>query len=705
MMSLRLWRMVGKVWVVVAAAAGTMESSAAELSDDMKVALITKLTPHMLAQSHYRQTAFDDKISSLAFDEYFKLLDPQKNYFTQQDLTQFEQYRYALDDLTNNGNSKFAFDVYNLYIQRVGEFKAFAEEMLKSPLSFTDKETLETDRRNAPYCKDMDELKEFWRKRLKNEVLFSRLANRMMEYEKTHPEINNKEMSEEDIKKKETTEEVEKLWRRSPEEQVLRRLRDVNNSVSQSDRTSVLGTFLTAIARSYGPHSDYLAPVVDENFDISMKLSLYGIGATLTADDGYVRVVEIVPGSPAAKEGTLKAGDRIIAVAQGEEEPVDVVDMALDKVVKLVRGEEGSKVVLTVLPGRSGRNALPEYVSIVRGKVELKDSEASGKVYEVDTPDGKAKLGVIKLDSFYMDFDEYLAGNKNYKSCTRDVKNILKDFRTAGVQGVVMDMRSNGGGSLPEAITLSGLFIEDGPIVQIRRQNKDIVTQNDPDDDILFNGPLVVLTSRFTSSAAEIFSGAMKDYQRGLLMGDSRTYGKGTVLEVTKLERILQTVKMAFPAGSLKYECAVFYRVNGDSTQAKGIPADIVFPSFSEHMEIGEEFSSNHLPWDSIAAAEYKVFDPDFEEKKLKLAAAASDRMEHDGNVKLLRERVAKVDEIRNRAEISLNEEERFAEYLANADAPEMSDDGLTIPEGRDLLLNEALNVLTDWLELDKTQK
>ena len=440
-----------------------------------------------------------------------------------------------------------------------------------------------------------------------------------------------------------------------------------------------------------------------------MKLSLFGIGATLSVDDGYVKVVEVVPGSPAAREGSLKAGDRIIAVAQDGAEPVDVIDMALDHVVKLVRGAEGTKVTLTVLPGREGRSAVPRLISIVRGKVELKESEAKGKVYEVKDGDGAAmKIGVIKLDSFYMDFDAFIDGDKNYKSCTRDVRAILDDFTASGVDAVVMDMRINGGGSLPEAIALSGLFIESGPIVQVRQAGDGPQIENDPDSSISFSGPMAVLTSRFTSSAAEIFSGAMKDYQRALIIGDSRTYGKGTVLQVTKLERVLDAVRLAFPAGSLRYECAVFYRVNGDSTQARGIEPDLVFPSLTDHMEIGEEFSSNYLPWDSIKPASYRLFDPLLPEKKKVLMAKSAARLNADPAFTGYRDRVVRAGAALQRKEVSLNEDVRFDEYLKNVEFEKLTQQLEDEPNEElvagndDMMLGEAMNILVDWVDLEK---
>jgi len=684
--------------------AGMAVSAADEIPEGSRIAVLTKLTPMLLASAQYRHAPYDDNMSSLTYDEFFRLLDPNKCYFTKQDMQHFEPYRYRLDDLTAKGDSAFAFEVYNLFRQRLAMYTAFAEETFKKPFDFTVKESVQLDRRDLDYFANLDELKEFWRKKLKSEVLNNRLARRALEYQKSQAGTSN--LSEEDKKKLEEATVLEKVWARSPEEQVLRRLRDINNALEQNDKIDILAIFLAAVSHSYGPHTDYFAPSADENFEISMKLSLYGIGATLTPDDGLVKVVEVVPGSPAAREGSLRPGDRIIAVSQEGEEPVDVVDMAIDRVVKMVRGPENSKVTLTVLPAREGRGGMPRQITIVRGKVELKESEAKGEVREISTPGGrKAKIGIISLDSFYMDFDAYLAGDTSFKSCTGDVRKLLDDFNAKKVDAVVVDMRNNGGGSLPEAITLSGLFISEGPVVQVRPASGDREIERDKDTGISFTGPMAVLTNRLTSSSAEIFTGAMKDYQRAILIGDSRTYGKGTVLQQTKLDRVLKSVDMDFPAGSLRYECAVFYRINGDSTQLRGIKPDVVFPTLTDHMEIGEEFSTNHLPWDSISPVGFKPYYSDFDATRKSLLAKSSARLAADPVYKKYSEQVDWAATRMNAKEISLNEDVRFEDYLHNDEFrkfldQELDTTGIKASNGNDLELKEAMNVLADWLDL-----
>ena len=411
----------------------------------------------------------------------------------------------------------------------------------------------------------------------------------------------------------------------------------------------------------------------------------------------------------------LHAEDRIIAVAQAGEEPVDVIDMSLNKVVRMIRGPENTEVTLTVLPGEKGRNAIPESLTIKRGKVELKSSEASGKVETVNDPaGGTKKIGVIRLDRFYMDFEAAFKGDPNYKSCTRDIKAILDKFNAEKVDGIVFDMRSNGGGSLPEAITLSGLFIPEGPIVQIRDTDSRVSVEKDPDPTIAYTGPMVVMTNKMTSSAAEIFTGAMKDYQRAVIVGDTRTYGKGTVLDVTKLERLLRQIKQQFPAGSLRYETAVYYRVNGDSTQQYGVKPDITLPSRSEYLEIGELYNSNHLPWDSISQIDVPAYDSSLQSLLPELKKRSEERRASDPAFQAYEKQVQEFKRLVDRKSISLNEETRFAEYLAEKEIEEeteklnqtasVGDSTDKEEENKDLLLDEAINILVDFIDLKNTE-
>ena len=681
-----------------------------KLSEKQELEIITKLTSALIANNHYRQHMLDNKISAKIFDAYFKTLDPGKIYFTQDDIKKFEKYRYYLDDLTQLGNSDFAFEVYKYYLERLKEYRQFAEKQLKKGFNFSRDEYIQADRSKGKYCKDMKELKEVWRKRLKSDVLYFRLLKRSMQLDKDNALKAAEKGGKVD---KKAAEILEKMWsKQTPEEKILRRLRDIYNEMSQKSKLSILSFYLTCVAQTYGPHSSYFSPELEEDFNISMKLSLVGIGAVLTSDNGYTKIVRIMPGGPAEKGGRLKADDRIIAVTQEDGDPVDIVDMSVTNVVKLIRGKEGTKVTLTILPGTKGHNAIPENITLVREKVKLKSSEASGTIRKIKDKDGRIlRLGIINLPRFYLDFEAAIRGDEDFKSSSRDVSNILKNFEKEGVDGVIMDLRSNGGGSLREAIYLTGLFIDKGPIVQVRNSKRQVSIKYDPDETIHYKGPLIVMTNKLSSSASEIFTGAIKDYHRGIVVGDSRTYGKGTVLNVIQLDRLLRDYN-DFKAGSVKFESEVFYRVNGSSTQQLGVKPDIKLPSFTEYMEIGEEFNENHLPWDHIGQVEHKNYNSKMKETIDELKKRSIARRQINPKYKVLLQNIKTFNDYKKRKSISLNEKKRWAEYLAEKkmlDANEKyikqisDDDEGDNDNGKDaksdLLLDEAINILVDYID------
>ncbi len=692
---------------------GTAVSGGDKLTEKQELGIITKLASALIANSHYRQHKLDNKISSKIFDAYFKALDPGKTYFAKEDIKRFEKYRYYLDDLTEMGNTDFAFEVYRYYIERLRTYRQFAEEKIKKGFDFTKDEYIEADRSKVERCENLEQLKEIWRKRLKSDVLYFRLLKHSMQLDKDNALKAAKKNGKVD---KKAAEILEKMWsKQTPEEKILRRLRDIYNEMSQKSKISILSYYLTCVAQTYGPHSSYFSPELEEDFNISMKLSLVGIGAVLTSDNGYTKIVRIIPGGPAAKDGKLKADDRIIAVTQEDGDPVDIVDMSVTNVVKLIRGKAGTKVTLTILPGAKGHNAIPENISLTREKVKLKNSEASGTIHTIKDEAGKSlKIGVINLSRFYMDFEAAMRGDRDFKSSSRDVANILTNFEKEGVDGVIVDLRSNGGGSLQEAINLTGLFISKGPIVQVRNSNRRVSIKYDPDETIHYKGPLLVMTNKLSSSASEIFTGAIKDYNRGIIVGDSRTYGKGTVLNVIKLDRLLRDYNN-FKAGSVKFESEVFYRVNGSSTQELGVKPDIELPSFTEYMEIGEEFNENHLPWDSIDKVEHKDYGQKIETVIGDIKKRSIQRRLKNPKYKILLQNIKTFNDYKKRKKISLNEKKRWLEYLAEKkmlDANEkyikqISDDESGDEEDNktDLLLDEAVQILTDYIFLIDSSK
>lgn len=713
----KIFRIFGKTLLFSIILAGTSALCSTDdknLNEKQELGVITKLASALIANSHYRQHMLDNKISSKIFDAYFKTLDPGKIYFTKDDIKKFEKYRYYLDDLTQMGNSDFAFEVYKFYLERLKEYREFADKQLKKGFDFNKDEYIKADRSKEERCANVAELKDIWRKRLKSDVLYFRLLKRSMQLDKDKALKAAEKNGKAD---KKAIEMLEKMWsKQTPEQKIQRRLRDIYNEMSQKNKLSILSIYLTCVAQTYGPHSSYFSPELEEDFNISMKLSLVGIGALLTSDNGYTKIVRIIPGGPAARDGRLKADDRIIAVTQEEGEPVDIVDMSVTNVVKLIRGKKGTKVTLTVLPGAKGHGAIPTNITIVRDKVKLKNAEASGSVRKVKDKNGKVlKIGIINLSRFYMDFDAAMRGEKDFKSSSRDVANILTKFEKEGVDGVVMDLRSNGGGSLREAIYLTGLFIDKGPIVQVRNSRRRVSVKYDPDETIHYKGPLLVMTNKLSSSAAEIFTGAIKDYHRGIIVGDSRTYGKGTVLNVIKLDRLLRDYNK-FKAGSVKFESEVFYRVNGSSTQQLGVKPDIQLPSFTEYMEIGEEFNENHLPWDSIEEVEHKDYNQDLKKIVSRIKELSVSRRRENPKYKILLKNIDKFNEYKKRKEISLNEKKRWAEYLAEKKMLEANEKYIKQISGEegegdkkdenkksDLLLNEAVKIMADYIDLKKT--
>lgn len=665
---------------------------------DKELALISRVTAQILSRNHYRQQPLDVNISRQFFDEYLNELDPARLYFTEEDVAELSKDRDRLCEQLQAGDSAFAFKTYDLFRKRLDEYRAFSEKRLGEPFDFTLDESYMPDRSKEPRAKNMAELEHLWYLRLKNDVLAHRLINRVREEERA-------KMTAEDHKKAAA---AAKWDAADPAGKVLSRLRDIGNDIRQKEKVDVLGIYLNSLAQVYGPHSNYYPPKLEEDFEMAMNLSLSGIGATLTSDGGYIKIVALTPGGPAARDGRLKVEDRIIAVAQGPAEPVDVVDMPVTKAVQLIRGPEKTQVTLTVLPGEKGRNAVPETITLTRDKIVLVDSEAKGEIKTVKDRDGRERrIGVVTLPGFYMNFDDYLKGDPNYKSCSRDVRKILENFNKEKVDAVVMDLRRNGGGSFPEAIALTGLFIKSGPVVQMRSANKGVQVKDDTDDSEAYSGPLVVLVSKLSASAAEIFTAAIRDWERGVVVGDSRTFGKGTVLDVIPLDRYLRFIGENFPAGSTTYETAMYFRPTGGSVQQLGVASDIRLPSLTDRMELGEMFMNNHLPWDSVRPVKVESCTPHFAEKVAKLKAASETRVKADPEFIAFRKKLDAYDRYKERKTISLNEETRWKEYndekQIQEEADKIDDDtaGKDGKKNNDIILKEAAHIAADFADLE----
>jgi carboxyl-terminal processing protease len=518
---------------------------------------------------HYSQKPLDDEMSLKIFKLYLNRLDPAHYYFLEDDVAEFRKYESRVDDMLRRGNANLALDIFERFKIRLSERLAMMEEFVGEDFDFSIDANWTLERADQPYPKTTEEARKLWRTKIKFDLLTLKLGDTSLKEGK---------------------------------ERLMKRVRGLWKDFSQYENDDVVSMFLNSMAAAYDPHSSYLAAQDLKNFDISIKLSLEGIGAVLRWDDGYTVVNSIVPGGAAARQGKLKTDDRIIAVAQGEKAFESVIDMRLNNVVQLIRGKRGTKVGLQILrKTKKGFDTLK--IVIVRDKILLKDGEAQSNIFE-QPPAGENKnkqealrIGVIKLPSFYVDFNDRRKNPKNYKSSSRDVKVLLEKFVEENVDGVILDLRNNGGGGLDEAINMAGLFIGLNPVVIVRQSGGRRVTVHRSRERAVYTGPLVIMLNRYSASASEILAGAMHDFQRALLVGDTTTFGKGTVQNIFQLPE---------GYGALKVTIAQFYRVSGWSTQNRGVETSIVLPSLNNAREIGESTLDNALPWRSIDQVSYR---------------------------------------------------------------------------------------------------
>jgi carboxyl-terminal processing protease len=543
------------------------------LEPDMDQRYASSIATRFLTNYHYKQTRLDDELSSQIFDSYLELLDPNRIYFLSGDIETFERYRHGMDDALRHSDLLSAYEIFNVYAERVQQRVDYARVRVQQPFDFTTDEYYQYDREGEPWAANTAELDELWRKRVKNDYLRLLLTDK-------EPEAI-----------------VETLTERYDNQE--RRIAELNSE-------DVFQFFMNAFAQSIEPHTSYLSPRTSANFEISMKLSLEGIGALLGRENEYTLISRIVPGGPADKDGRLKAGDRITAVGQGRDgKLVDVIGWRIDDVVDLIRGPKDTVVRLEVLPEDASISGPSQVIDIVRNEVKLEEQAAKSEIIEVPSVDGKSdpvKIGVIDLPVFYLDFNARAKNLPDYRSSTRDVRRLLGELREAGVQGVVVDLRNNGGGSLLEATTLTGLFIDKGPVVQVRNSSGRISLEEDTEPGMAWDGPMAVLVNRYSASASEIFAAAIQDYGRGVVIGEP-TFGKGTVQSLLDLDDYAPSDKPGM--GQLKITMAQFFRVNGGSTQNKGVVPDIRFPSAGDPEDYGERSFDNALPWSSIDAARY----------------------------------------------------------------------------------------------------
>ena len=596
---------VFKVVFALVAAQAAEVSAAKKAADDATESNIAQLITKLLERSHYSQREFDDEISGKFLDRYLDAVDQQHLHLFKTDLAEFEKYRTQLDDMTKAGDTKPAHLIFARMMRHLSERISYVDELLKTEkFEFTANDRYTPNRHELPRPNDLEDAHKLWRQHLRFEFLQEKLAVtktiKLRTDKNTNSTTNGTAVAKSTNNLTETEEIIKKI--RKPYTNLERALKELSDD-------EVFEIYMTALAHVYDPHSDYMGHSQKENFDISMRLSLFGIGALLESDEGYCKIKELMVG-PAMKSKKIKPGDRIVAVAQKDKESIDVVGMRLNKVVEQIRGPKGTEVRLTIWPADAADSSERREVTLIRDVIKLEDQEAKAKVIELTDKKGTSRIGVIDLPSFYAEMGKPKNGAE-HKSTTVDVAKLLKKFNQEKVDGVILDLRRNGGGSLEEAINLTGLFITNGPVVQTKDPGGEISIDADTDKSIAYKGPLIVLTSRFSASASEILAGALQDYERALIVGDNSTYGKGTVQSLQDLEPFMEQAKMSrsYDPGALKLTIRKFYRAGGSSTQLRGVVPDLKLPSVINYAEVGEASMENPLPWDVVSSATFQKWN------------------------------------------------------------------------------------------------
>ena len=638
-----------------------------------------QLITSILTRYHFREFEINDSLSNDIFKRYLNSLDHGKNYFLASDIKEFNKEIFQLDDNLIKGDLHFYYDVFNVYLKRLNKRIEFIDRLLNTEFDYSIDENYDFNRDKSEWAKDENELNELWRKRLKNDALTHKLNGKDWEF-------------------------IQKTLRK--------RYKNFAKFLNQYNSEDVFQLAMNAFTQSIDPHTNYLSPITSDNFKIDMSLSLEGIGARLQTEDDYTKVAEIIPGGPADKSKLLKADDKIVGVAQGEDgEFEDIIGWRITDAVKLIRGSKGTIVRLQIIKAGSDLNSRPTEISLLRDKVKLEDQAAKGSILEIMNEEKPFKIGVIDIPKFYNDFEGQRNGDGNSKSTSKDVRRILDSLKTEYVDGVIIDLREDGGGSLQEAIELTGLFIKDGPVVQVKNSGGNVEVANDPDPGIVYDGPLAVLVNRFSASASEIFAGAIQDYERGLIIGE-QTFGKGTVQNMIDLNRLSSKKNMSL--GQVKLTIAKYYRINGGSTQNLGVVPDISFPAMIDAKDFGESAEPNALPWDEIKSANFKYFSdikkyvPQLEQKHLK-------RISSNKDFQFLKEDIETYIENKKKTFISLKEDIRKTEKekeeqkkfereskIQDESGTELLGDELPVtkPDQKDYILDESAKILSDLIIL-----
>ncbi|RAR74118.1 carboxy terminal-processing peptidase [Flavobacterium aciduliphilum] len=652
--------------------------------DTEKDKLLLELLSYVIEKGHYSPAAIDDAFSKGVYKEYLTTIDPSKRYFLQSDIDEFSKYETQIDDQIKNKELTFFDLTYTRLMQRMAESRTYYRDVLKNPIDYSIDEKIDTDYEKALYCKNVEELKDRWRKQVKLSTLSSLVEKQKIQEEITNNKNKTPEQKLNDFRVKQgnkLTKEAEEKFLKSIAKQDTMKIKSFEQLESETrknalksleenydfvnkelDREDWFAIFINAIATRFDPHTSYFAPDEKERFDVSMSGKLEGIGARLQKKNDYTEISELISGGPAWRGKELEAGDIVLKVAQGDSEPVDVVGMRLDDVVKKIKGPKGTEVKLTV----KKTDGSIKVISIIRDEVEIEETYAKSSIVERNG----VKYGIIYLPKFYIDFE-----NKDSRDAGKDIAIEIERLKKEGVQGIVMDVRDNGGGSLKTVVDIGGLFIEEGPIVQVKSSTGKKEVLYDRDSKVAWDGPLVIMTNEFSASASEILAAAMQDYKRAVILGGKQTYGKGTVQNVIDLNQFVRGNTLG-DLGALKTTTQKFYRINGGSTQREGVKSDVVVPDVLAYLKMGEKDVDNAMPWDKIDPADYKVWQNN---KNYDLAIANSkNRVVHNEQLKLIDEnakwRKLKNDETTYSLQIDKFKEEQKNLEEANKKYKAMSD-------------------------------
>ena len=637
---------------------------------------IGALVERFIERSHYNHTKVDDKLSSLIFSKFIESLDENRSYFTQNEINAFEIYRFKIDDMLGSDAIDPIYDIFNTYRKRASERMEFALALLEKEPDFTLQESFKFDRSDIDWPSTSVELDEIWRKRVKNDAL-SLILN-------------------------------DKTWDEA-KEILTKRYERFSKQLNQINSDDIFETFMNSAVHSLDPHSSYFSPRNSEEYQIQMSLSYFGIGASLSIEDDYVSIVNIIPGGPAAIDGRLKPKDRITGISQGEDKSMtDVIGWRLDDVVRLIRGPENTVVKLQILPGDSNPGETENIIELTREQIKLEESAAKSKIIETQREKEKFKIGVIDIPSFYRDFRALKSGDEEFTSTTSDVKRLLSNLENDNIDALVIDLRNNGGGHLTEATALTGLFIDNGPVVQLRNANGRISRLDDPDPvpRSAYNGPLIVLVNRYSASASEIFAAAIQDYERGIVVGQ-QTYGKGTVQNLYALDQYVR--RNQDELGQLTLTIGKYYRVTGESTQNRGVIPDIELPSYIDIDNTGESSRDTALPWDKIKPSRYKK-NQSMEEPINQLRELHTERRKTDPELIFLLKYIEESFLYRKQTTVSLNLNKRISEREEREERKEVidnlrvkannNDETQEESEDRDINLNETAAIATDLVKL-----